>query len=82
MNAADTSEPAFPVITKCVAPGEFGHQAGSTTWQFPGMTLRDYFAAKAMQGGYAGYNGNPPEPERVAEDAYVIADAMIKARQS
>ncbi len=47
-----------------------------------GMTLRDYFAAKAMQGMYAGFGGNPPEPERVAEDAYCIADAMLKARDA
>ena len=47
-----------------------------------GMALRDYFSAQAMQGMLAGYQGNPPEPEKVAEDAYAIADAMLKVRDS
>ena len=52
-----------------------------------GMTLRDYFAAKAMQGLLA--NGwcseqreiAPNMGEReVAQDAYRLADAMLEAR--
>ena len=51
---------------------------------FQGMTLRDYFAGKAMQGmisangdsnGYLEY-----EEETVAANAYKLADAMLKAR--
>ena len=48
-----------------------------------GMTLRDYFAAKAMQGLVAGAN-----PEHVinlhgaAEWSYNMADAMLKARDA
>ena len=44
-----------------------------------GMSLRDYFAAKAMQGLMADSNvcGTPDE---IACAAYEIADAMIKAR--
>ena len=43
-----------------------------------GMTLRDYFAAKAMQADLTGYDGaNWP---RVATQAYQMADAMMKAR--
>lgn len=34
--------PAFPVST---ADHSSGHQDGPNTWQFPGMTLRDYLAA-------------------------------------
>lgn len=45
-----------------------------------GMDLRDWFAAKAMQGMLSGYQGNPPEPEKVVEDAYYYADQMMKAR--
>ena len=42
-----------------------------------GMTLRDYFAAKAMQGIlYAGL-----EPVETAKHAYTMADAMLKARE-
>jgi len=40
------------------------------------MTLRDYFAAKAMQGYIAGdYDAYPHE---VAQKAYEIADAMLE----
>ena len=48
-----------------------------------GMTLRDYFAAKAMQGVLA--SGNLPKftPDLdVAECSYRLADAMLKARQA
>ncbi len=50
-----------------------------------GMTLRDYFAAKAMQ-GLVERVGHPTETrkgvsfEMVAADAYAVADAMLKAR--
>jgi hypothetical protein len=40
------------------------------------MTLRDYFAAKAMQGIL--YEGL--EPVETAKHAYTMADAMLKAR--
>lgn len=43
-----------------------------------GMTLRDYFAAKVMQ---ALLTRIPLSGGEVAEDAYMIADAMLKARQ-
>lgn len=60
--------PAFPV-------------QDAEKWQGHGMTLRDYFAAKAMQGMCSG--GRWPDgydrPE-IAERAYLMADAMLKAR--
>lgn len=47
-----------------------------------GMTLRDYFAAKAMQGMLA----CPVQPQSGADmyarDAYFVADAMLKARSA
>ena len=44
-----------------------------------GMSLRDYFAAKAMQGMMAGnWNTNY---DAWAEHAYQLADAMLRARQ-
>ena len=43
-----------------------------------GMTLRDYFAAKAMQGMFANGEGNF---HAVVRDAYQIADAMLEARK-
>ena len=44
-----------------------------------GMTLRDYFAAKAMQGGMA---NNRPAADTAgwAKWAYQVADAMLAAR--
>jgi hypothetical protein len=48
-----------------------------------GMTLRDYFAAKAMQGILAGTHPIVKETEplpTVARVAYAQADAMLKAR--
>ena len=58
----------------------------------PGMTLRDYFAAKAMQiilenydlaDSFAEGEVRDPEgmPTLIAADAYVMADAMLKARK-
>lgn len=44
-----------------------------------GMTLRDYFAAKAMQGILANPEYDMPN-ESLAGEAYKIADAMIRQR--
>ncbi|EBR4829268.1 hypothetical protein B5W89_08760 [Salmonella enterica] len=53
-----------------------------------GMTLRDYFAAKAMaaivrrwDGHSFGGGPNSPQYKELAEEAYFIADAMLKARE-
>ena len=42
-----------------------------------GMTLRDYFAAKAMEG----LMSVATSPSELASMAYVAADAMLKARE-
>ena len=44
-----------------------------------GMTLRDYFAAKAMQGILA--DPNTPEIMDIAGAAYEVADAMLAERE-
>ena len=46
---------------------------------FAGMTLRDYFAAKALQGVLADPDLVMSKHE-IAACAYEIADAMIQAR--
>ncbi|MDN7744693.1 hypothetical protein QZM78_11615 [Burkholderia multivorans] len=46
----------------------------------PGMSLRDYFAAKAMQGLAANPEAWDMTDEKVAEWAYNAADAMLRAR--
>jgi hypothetical protein len=46
-----------------------------------GMTLRDYFAAKAMQGMLANdIECGPEQVPIIVESAYVLADAMLKER--
>jgi hypothetical protein len=45
-----------------------------------GLTLRDYFAAKAMQGFCTTDLPNAYSPLLLAQEAYEIADAMLKAR--
>ena len=52
-----------------------------------GMTLRDYFAAKAMQGmlAHAQQDYSPMSDsgiDNVATDAYKIADAMLLSREA
>jgi len=49
-----------------------------------GMTLRDYFAAKAMQALINGYvrTDMKVEPKVDSERSYEIADAMLKAREA
>ena len=66
--------PAFPDGSQ----NQWGYAVNS------GMTLRDYFAAKAMQGLITSLHSKPyPEwqtVEWISESAYGIADAMLKAR--
>ena len=45
-----------------------------------GMTLRDYFAAKAMQGMMV--DVEQPRCDYIADTAYKMADAMMKAREA
>ena len=55
--------------------------------QSSGMTLRDYFAAQALTGAQIwdavinGKNAQFTATEKLAEVAYEIADAMLKARE-
>jgi hypothetical protein len=50
------------------------------------ISLRDYFAAKAMQGFASTLTGVsdsvPPKWSVLASDAYTMADAMLKAREA
>lgn len=52
-------------------------------WEQDGMTLRDYFAAKAMQGMLAACTGwSEAQQERLAKCSYAMADEMMKAREA
>jgi hypothetical protein len=57
-------------------------------YKMHGITTRDYFAAKAMQGliaressGAFNFEACPNDPWRVAQWAYDVADAMMEARK-
>lgn len=67
----NTGGPAFPVNQQL--PEGMANLTPET-----GMTLRDYFAAKAMQGLM---DAAMPMPE-IADAAYDMADAMLKAREA
>lgn len=56
---------------------------GGVHWGEEGMTLRDYFAAKAMQGMIATHVDSSDYPSRstIANLAYEYADAMLEARK-
>jgi len=48
-----------------------------------GMTLRDYFAAKAMQGLFSCGKAHDEHTAHVtAKASYLMADAMLKAREA
>lgn len=68
----ETGGVAFPIV-------EPGNGSFSETFN-PGMTLRDYFAGQALMGLCAMIDGPAPYKELVTA-SYVIADAMLKARQ-
>lgn len=86
MSNTITGGPAFP------------NEVAMNTWQRGGMTLRDYFAAKAMQALIESYRAGKPwpfgiDPEACMDDedeatdvcataAYWFADSMLKARSS
>jgi hypothetical protein len=46
-----------------------------------GMTLRDYFAAKAMQSMNSREDYVDAPADAIALDAYALADAMLAARE-
>jgi hypothetical protein len=84
-----TNPPAFP------RPASEAHQYGVHSHQV-GMTLRDYFAAQAMQGMLAAKGWHPDfmfptdfnfdagqrAADAVAAVSYQYADAMLKAREA
>lgn len=45
------------------------------------MTLRDYFAAKAMQGIVSAEFSKGIDDYTIAESAFMIADAMLHVRE-
>lgn len=64
-----TGGPAFPLP-----------QGADTLAGYEGMSLRDYFAAKAMQAYLTTPHADKVTVHVIAECAYDMADAMIFAR--
>lgn len=75
MSKQNNGGPAFPVTDDVARNAD-----GVLTFVAPGMTLRDYFAAKAMQGMLSDADFDAPA-KRIAYSAYLMADAMLAARK-
>ena len=91
------AEPGGGAVMKNDGGYAFPHKAqrrdGTATWWHTehGMSLRDYFAAKAMQGDWAAQDENSgffvdDTPDQFLEARaklyYRMADATLKARES
>ena len=68
MQTKDDGGPAFPRMT----------DNGSV--EYPGMSLRDYFAAKVMAALTAADVDEAKTAEHLAMGAYELADAMLRER--
>ena len=66
----NTGGAAFPYAAVHGCNGEYG------------MTLRDYFAAKAMQAVLTNHKLEDCDDDVVAKHCYQMADFMLKARQT
>ena len=78
MSEKESGGYAFPLADSCA------EYARTNRSDANGMSLRDYFAAKAMQGYLASIPETVEPVEfsvQIARDAYLIADAMIEARK-
>ena len=82
--AIETGGPAFPMADPFVAKQP--KTSAEAQKLAEGMSLRDYFGAKAMHGllsGHIAHHGHechwPYGP--LASEAYELADAMLKARE-
>ena len=68
----ETGGPAFPCHADIIP---------SKDRDYAGMALRDYFAAKAMMGFLVCDVKYASDADMIARDSYVMADAMLKARE-
>lgn len=75
MSKIDNGGPAFP---------KAGHEWEQGQWvpaqADDGMSLRDYFAAAALQGMLAENGGGTKNNTELAAVAYSVADAMLAVR--
>jgi hypothetical protein len=71
----DDGGPAFPVQATVVGADRWPAEG---EYRYIGMTLRDWFAGKALAGMLSGNREMPTDS--AARYSYEIADAMLKAR--
>lgn len=64
-----SDESAFPIFFPCDPEGHI-------SW---GMTLREYYAGKAMQGYLANPDYAKSHPDKIAQWSVENADALLKA---
>ena len=72
----NTGGMAFPLMQSWRKYGDVYEVSGCDE----GMTLRDYFAAKVIQ-GWLGSRAMAVDGRQVAAAAYILADAMIAERE-
>jgi hypothetical protein len=85
MSNTNTGGPAFPAVIPLVHSEQQGKDY--LDYSEAGMTLRDYFAAKAIPGlmarNWSNHKGTDEELIGVwARSSYAVADAMLKAREA
>ncbi len=73
MSKINDGGPAFPRTMWTGSEGNAAHR------DVPGISMRDYFAAKAMQASLS--RGTPVNTEAMAKAAYAYADAMLAQRE-
>jgi hypothetical protein len=76
MTKENTGGPAYPT-------SNYQKMVPLSTGYSEGISIRDYFAAKAMQSYLAdrAWQAEIPHSE-TARVAYIVADAMLKAREA
>jgi hypothetical protein len=87
MKQNPAENPAFPYSVELKGPQLDPYDVDNPvesgvirTYAFSGMTLRDYFAAKAMLGMMIRPGSINPKDD--SDYAYLMADAMLKARET
>jgi hypothetical protein len=78
MGAEMNNPPAFPYVAEIMQI--HGNSAVVKNLTQNGMSLRDYFAAKAMQSFLVDQCHDAGQWDLEAKAAYKVADAMLEAR--
>lgn len=85
MSTTNDGGPAFPFAERgektTIRPEDFWNSKDTGNVVVCGMSLRDYFAAKALQGMLADPNSVGLKPDTLSALSYKFADAMLAARQ-